>query len=170
MSLGTTIGKEMYHGFAGSFSRQPDMVIDTHPLGGDANVPFGAALVYDTDGSVLPFGASNTADDFVGVAGKYIKSSVDYMNQNEGICTPNDAVSVFKRGCINVICQNGTPAVAGNVYVRTALNEAYPDAVVGGFEAEEDTGKTILLDNVQWRGAADTNGVVEIRILTINKA
>lgn len=38
---GQVIGKTMLHGYAGSYSRQPDMVVDTHPHGGKAEIPFG---------------------------------------------------------------------------------------------------------------------------------
>ena len=69
------------------------------------------------------------------------------MNQNEGGYHKNEAVPVMKRGCVNVICQNGTPAPGGKVYIRTVENESYPKAVVGGFEATADTGKNVELTN-----------------------
>ena len=76
-----------------------------------------------------------------------------------------DAVPVIKRGCVNVICQNGTAAVDGDVYLRITANASYPNAVVGGFEAAADSTNTVKLTNVKWKGAADANGVAEIRIL-----
>lgn len=36
-----TIGTTMPHGMAGSYARQPDMIVNTKPLGGNDNVPFG---------------------------------------------------------------------------------------------------------------------------------
>lgn len=167
---GQTIGKSMPHGYAGSYSRQPDMVVDTHPLGGKNAVVFGQALKYNAEGCVELFGAGSAAADFVGVAAREIKTAVSYFDQNKGRYYPQEAVSVFKRGCINVICQKGTPALAGKVYVRVAANEAYPNAVIGGFEAEADDANNVELSGVQWRGGSDSNGVAEIRILTINKA
>ena len=38
------IGKEMPHGFAGSYARQPDMIVETRPAGGETAIPFGAPL------------------------------------------------------------------------------------------------------------------------------
>ena len=38
--------------------------------------------------------------------------------------------------------------------------------MIGGFEAENDEGKTTLLGNCQWGGQADENGVAELIILT----
>jgi len=167
---GQVIGKTMLHGFAGSYSRQPDMVVDTHPLGGNASVKFGEAVVYGTAGEIVPFGTSGTAESFLGVAVRTVKSATSYFEQNEGCYQPGEAVPVMKRGCVNVLCQNGTPAVGGKVYVRTTKNEAFPNAVIGGFEAAADASNSVSLENAQWKGTADTNGVAELCILTRNNA
>ena len=167
---GQTIGKTMPHGYAGSYSRQPDMVVDTHPLGGRSGVTFGQAVKYGADGTIEFFGAASKAEDFVGVAVREVKSSVNFLNQNTGQYEPGEAIPVMKRGCVNVICQRGTPALAGKVYVRIQKNDAYPNAAVGGFEATADDAKTVELPNAQWRGTADASGVAELRMLTMNKA
>jgi len=167
---GQVIGKSMTHGYAGDFARQPDMVVDTHPLGGTASVKFGTPLVYNSDGEVIAFGVSNVAADFVGIASREFKSATNYLSQSAGQYEPEEAVSVFKRGCINVLCNVGTPKLGGKVYVRTVANESFPTGVVGGFEAAEDTGKTVELTNCQWHGGKDTNGVAEIRIMSCNRA
>ena len=157
------IGKTMSHGYAGSFSRQPDTIIDTHPAGGA--IAFGGAVVY-SNGAVVTPGASATAADFVGVAVRETKSATNYLNQNEGSYAQYDAVPVLKRGCVNVICQNGTPALDGTVYVRVAANASIPGAVVGGFEAAADGANSVALTNAKWKGGKDGNGVAEIRIMT----
>lgn len=167
---GQVIGKNMTHGYAGDFARQPDMIVDTHPLGGSDPVVFGTPLVYGTDGKVKPFGSSSTAADFVGIASREFKSAVSYLSQSDGAYRPDEAVSVFKRGCINVLCNVGTPKLGGKVFVRTVVNDTIPTGTVGGFEAAEDTGKTVELANCQWRGEKDANGVTEIRILSCNRA
>ena len=79
---------------------------------------------------------------------------------------PDEPVSVFMRGSINVYCQRGTPALGGSVYVRITANPTYSTAVVGGFEAEADSTNTVQLTNCQWAGAPDANGIAELRILT----
>ena len=56
------------------------------------------------------------------------------------------------------------------MYVRTTYNETYSSAQVGGFEAEDDSGKVVQLTNVQWGGAPDANGIAELVILTRNNA
>lgn len=170
MALSTqVIGKVMPHGFAGSYARQPDMIVNTRPAGGKVNIPFGSALMYEGGKVVVMSGTGTTANKFAGVAGSEIKSALSYTDQNTGVYAPGDACSVFQRGSINVLCQRGAPALGGDVYVRIAATADYPAASVGGFEAAADdktAGNTIKLPNCQWGGAADTNGVAELVILT----
>lgn len=169
---GQAIGKTMTNGYAGSYSRQPDSVIDSHPLTGEANVNFGLAVVYDSenDGGVVLPATGTTATQFLGVALREVKSALNYLDQNTGSYVPGDAVPVLKRGCVNVLCQRGTPAIGGAVYLRITANGTYPNAVVGGFEAEADTTNTVQLTNCQWKGTADVNGIAEMRIMTIINA
>ena len=155
-------GKEIPHGFAGSYARQPDMIVHTRPAGGA--IPFGLALTYDDDKNVVVFGNATT-NTFLGVAGKEIKSALTYLDQSVGAYAQGEPVSVFMRGSINVKCQRSTPSLGGAVYVRTAENESYPGCVVGGFEAEADSGKTQMLGDVQWGGPADANGIAELVLL-----
>ena len=159
------IGTAMTAGFAGSYSRQPDMIVNTRPAGGSAAIPFGAPLVY-SGGNVVQMGASAEASQFVGVAGREIKSSLTYLEQSPGKYNPGDAVSVFQRGSIQVYCQRGTPTLGGAVYVRITASGSYESAVVGGFEAEADSSNTVQLTNCQWGGAPDANGIAELVILT----
>lgn len=159
------IGTTMTAGYAGSYARQPDMIVNTRVAGGSANIPFGAPLVYSA-GTVVQMGASATAAQFVGVAGREIKSSLTYLEQSPGEYAPGDAVSVFQRGSIQVYCQNGTPALGGTVYVRTVYNGTYENAKVGGFEAVADSSNSVALTNCQWGGPPDANGIAELVILT----
>lgn len=156
-----TIGRNMSHGFAGSYARQPDMIVNTAPLGGATVILFGTPLVRGENGAVLPMGAGNTGNQFIGVAGREVKSPAEFFNQNVGQYSPDEPVSVFQRGCINVKCQKGEPAIDGTVYVRVAASEGYS---VGGFEAEADGTNVVALSNAQWNGPADNNGVAELRI------
>ena len=157
------IGKTLQHGYAGSYSRQPDTIIDTHPAAGA--IAFGAGVVYGTGGAVRTAATGDTAAAFVGVAVREVKSALNYLNQNAGSYAQYDAVPVIKRGCVNVICQNGTPALDGDVYLRITANASKPNCPVGGFEAAADSTNSVKLTNVKWKGAADVNGVAEIRIL-----
>lgn len=156
-----TIGLNMSHGFSGSYARQPDMIVNTAPLGGTESIPFGTPLVRGENGVVLPMGAGNTGNQFIGVAGREVKSPAEFFNQNVGQYVPEEPVSVFQRGCINVKCQKGSPSIDGTVYVRVTASGNY---LVGGFEAEADGANTVALSNAQWNGPADSNGVAELRI------
>lgn len=162
-----TIGLNMSHGFAGSYARQPDMITNTAPLGGTVAIVFGTPLVRGENGAVVPMGAGNTGNQFIGVAGREVKSPAEFYSQNVGQYAPGEPVSVFQRGCINVKCQKGAPAVDGAVYVRVTASGDYP---AGGFEAEADGASTMVLPNAQWNGPADNHGVAELRIAYVGPA
>ena len=164
-----TIGTTMPNGFAGSYARQPDMIVNTRPAGGAAEIPFGVPLKY-SDSKVVQMGTGDTAALFVGVAAREIKSSLTYLTQGAGTYAPGESVPTFQRGSINVKCNRGTPALNGAVYVRITANGSFPNAPVGGFEASADSTNTIQLTNCQWAGAADANGIAELRILTMLNA
>ena len=165
-----TIGQSMPNGFAGCYARQPD-IVNTRPAGGSAAIPFGTPLKYSS-GAVVAMGASDTADLFVGIAGAEIKSALTYLDQYQGEYAVGEPVSVFQRGCINVYCQHGTPALGQPVYLRITANGSYSSAVVGGLEqsTDDDSGKLIELPNCQWAGPADANGIAEMRIMTMVNA
>lgn len=162
---GKVIGLNMNHGFAGSYARQPDFIVNTHPnKEASANIPFGHALMVANGGVKLPT-ASITAADFAGVAGRQVQTQLSYVNQNDaGEYKPNDPVSCFQRGRINVECKVGTPALNGPVYlaISTANNN-----VIGDFTATVGTlnTDTILLPNCKWGGSKDANNIVELVIL-----
>lgn len=156
-----SIGISMAHGFAGSYARQPDMIVTTAALGGDYPITFGMPLIRGENGAVLPMGTGATAYQFVGVSGCEIKGTAGYMAQNVGMYYPDEPVSVFQRGCINVKCQKGQPVIDGPVYVRVIQSGSY---AVGGFEAEADGENVVELLNAQWAGSADANGIAELRI------
>ena len=165
------IGKEMPHGFAGCYARQPDMIVETRPAGGETPIPFGTPLVYDTTKpAVVAAGASFTAAAFAGVAGCEIKSALTYLDQQAGQYAPGEPVSVFQRGSINVKCYNGTPALGGTVYIRTKTSSTYTTGVGGGFSATKESGSTVALANCRWGGSADANGIAELVILTKQNA
>lgn len=166
---GQVIGQVMTNGYAGSYSRQPDMVVDTAPAEGV--IAFGQGVVYGEGAGVVLPSDSSTAAEFVGIALREVKSATDFLDQNAGQYNVGDAVPVIKRGCVNVLCQNGSPARGGAVYLRVKLNSgSYPNAVVGGFEAAADSTNSVQLTNVEWAGPADANGIAELRILTILNA
>lgn len=169
MAIGNVIGKSMGNGFAGSYSRQPDMIVDTHAAGSD-DISFGEAVTYAGDKVVsipahLLTASTFTASKFAGVTTREVKSAIEYVQNSPIKFTLGEATPVMKRGRINVVCQNGTPEFNGDVYLRVETNESYPNAVVGGFEAASDSTKSVKLTNAKWRGTKDANGIAELAII-----
>jgi hypothetical protein len=168
MAGGKTIGKSLNFGFAGSFARTPDMIVATRPNTSGSPISLGTALVYDATGGVIPADGTFTAAKFVGIAGRETKTMLNYLDQDSGAeYAPDDAVSVFQRGSISVLCTVGTPVVGGKVYVRIA---AVTGKSVGDLEAVADSDDNILLTNAQWGGGKDANGVCELVLLARNNA
>lgn len=166
------IGTAMPHGFAGSYARQPDMIVDTRPAGGTEQIAFGMALKYDANGAVAVMGAGSTAAQFVGVAARELKSALNYLEQGVGAYASGEAVPVFQRGAVNVKCYNGVPKLGGPVFVRITANASFPNAPVGGFETSTGSAPsgTVQLTNCQWAGPADANGIAELRIFNMINA
>lgn len=162
---GKTIDLTLNNGFAGSYARHPEMLVNTRPNESTENITFGRPLMRSTTpaGGVVPVDATFTAALFEGVAGKEVKSVFTYLDQNAGgAYAPKEAVSVFQKGSINVLCSNGSPVPNGEVYVRIVENGLN---LVGDFEAVSVSGENILLPNCQWGGPADSRNVAELVIL-----
>lgn len=160
---GKTVGLRMNYGYAGCYARQPDMVVTTKPNVGTAAIPFGA-VVMQASGGVKLSDATLTASNFVGFAAQQIQSSTNYLNQNgAGQYEVNDPVSCFQVGRINVKVADGSPALYGDVYVRIT---AATGKAIGDIECAADSGKCIKLDNCQYGGPKDANGIAEVVIFT----
>lgn len=163
---GKTIGRQLNNGFAGSFARTPDMIITTRPAEGN-DILFGKALIKGTGSNVKLADATTTMANFVGIAGKEVKTVFDYNNQ-DGVYKEGEAVSVFQRGSVNVICANGAPSIGSPVYIAITTS-AFTDAKVGDICAEVEGNENtdyIKLTNAQWGGIADANGIAELVLLT----
>lgn len=160
---GKTVGLRMNYGYAGCYARQPDMVVTTKPNVGSAAIPFGAVLMQGSGGVKLADG-NLTAANFVGFAAQQIQSSTNYLNQNgAGQYEANDPVSCFQVGRINVKVADGTPALYGAVYVRIVASGT---KLVGDIECAADSTNTVKLDNCQFGGPKDANGIAEVVIFT----
>lgn len=164
---GKVIGKIMNHGFAGEYARTPDMIIVTRSAEGE--IVFGSAVIKGTAGiQVKTADATTTASNFVGVCAKAVKTAYDYESENAGKYIDKEPVAVMERGSINVINANGDSTVGGKVYVAITTS-AFTGANVGDFCASA-TGTLntdyIELDNAQWGGETDVNGVAELVLLT----
>lgn len=169
---GVTIGATMNNGFAGTYAQQPDMIIDTHPIvAAGSEVFFGQPVIDAGSGAVKKADATATAANFVGIAAREVKTVTNYTNPNVGgSYLAEEAAAIMKRGVISALCNVGSPAKNGRVYLRIAANSAIPAGVVGGLEAAADGSNTVELTMCRWASAKDANSVAALRILSINAA
>ena len=172
---GKAIGLNLNYGYAGNVARTPDCIIEpkTANESNTANILFGQPVEILADNTVKNASDTLTADNFLGVAVAEVKQFQSYSpTQNstqQGFYAPLDTVDVVKRGTVSVKCVAGTPAPLTGVYVRTVLNVAFPDEVVGDFRAAADGSNTIQLTNCAWQtGRMDANNITELLIKTIN--
>lgn len=128
---------------------------------------FTANAAYAVGAAVTTY---NNFAQFAGVAVREIKQSTAYFT-SQGEYDPGQPCDVLERGSVTVYCNNGTPKARGTVYIRIAANVAFPNAPVGGFEADADGTNTIQITNAQWKtGNLDSNNVAELTLLTRNNA
>lgn len=163
---GTTIGKNLNYGYPGSVSRSIDAVI-TNKLS-KGKIAFGVPVILNNDNTYSTFGATNTADDFVGIAVREVKQAISYNASSSGYLD-KERTDALNRGYICIKVNNGTPTANGKVYIRIKANASIPNGVIGEFEAVEDGENTIELTNVRFTsGELDANKVAEVTILSRN--
>lgn len=168
---GSAIGLNLINGFPGAIARHGDEVIKSRPVHASAVIPFGSPVVLyvsggASDGTVVPFGASNVSADFAGIACRRVKQATSFATENFGQYTDLDVADIMERGSIMVVCLTGDPTPGGDVYIRTVLNTIdYPDAKVGDIEAMSDSTNSVKITNCKFAGEKDANNVVELVIL-----
>lgn len=161
---GYAIGKSLNLGYEGNVSRAIDDVVT--PRKAKEEIEFGSPCVLNSDNTYSPFGASNTAQQFAGVAVREVKQAISYTSASNSY-KANERCDVISRGTVNIKVHNGTPTAGGKVYIRIVANGDIPNGIVGKFEAEADSGKTIELTNAIFTtGKVDANGIAEITLLT----
>ena len=182
---GTVIGKSLNLGWAGKITRNALNKVDAKfvksVLGGNgaetlASVPYGFALVLNTDNTVSKFGQTGTgvksaaAAAFAGIAVAEVKQGMSYgVGANTGVAeyAPGESVDRLVVGTCNVFCKEGTPTAGGAVYIITVAGD---NAAIGEFVATATpagSGATsVQLTNCQWTtGKKDASGITELTIL-----
>jgi len=181
---GTVIGKSLNLGYAGKVSRNPGNKINSRAvksiLDGSLNetqlpIPFGAAVVTNTDNTYSLFGATGTGvsaatvANFGGIAVSEVKQTMTYgygANVGSGQFEPNTACDVLQVGTATVFCKEGTPTANGLVYIVTVAGTTSP---VNSFVATASPagGTAAQLTNARWvSGKMDASGIAEIVLLT----
>ena len=161
---GAVIGKVLNYGYVGSISRSIDAIV-TNKLS-KGKISFGAPVILNQDNTYSTFGESNTAADFVGIAIREVKQATNYMSGSAEY-GDKERTDVLNRGSICIKINLGTPTPNGKVHIRISKNDAKPNGIIGGFEAEADGDHTIELSNVRFTtGKLDSNEVAEVTILS----
>lgn len=164
---GRTIGISMNVGYPGTQSRSADAIIQNRIAAG--TIAFGQAVALKGDTNQWRLVATgDTAAVVAGVAVREVVQANTFDPQSNPDYVANAPCDVMTRGNCIVKCQRGTPVAGSAVYVRITANASqYPDAVVGGFEAEADGNNTIQVTNIEWTtGVIDSNKSAEITIKT----
>lgn len=172
---GSTIGTRFNFGYPGTVSRTPDCVIESKPVAASSgNIVFGKPVALNADNTFsAPTSVTITAANFAGIAVAEVKQQLSYsvgQDQDQaGYYAAEQPADVIQRGIVSVYVANGVPTSGGAVYVRTALNGAFPGEVIGDFRTSADGGNTVQLTNCSWNtNVKDANGVAELKIKTIN--
>ncbi len=169
---GFTVGKQLNNGYAGNVSRSGVSIITNRAVQSTdtAAIPFGSPVVLNSNNTYSLLGATGTFAEFAGVAIREVQQATTYFPASGGSYQPGQPCDVIELGSVTVVCQLGTPTAGGAVYIRTALNSSYPNAVVGGFEAQADGTNSFLVTNAKWTtGYVDANSIAELTLITRNQ-
>ena len=145
---GFVIGKQLGKGFAGNVSRSQDTVIACFAAKG-AEIPFGAPVILNADGTVSRYSKGDSAAKVIGFAVREVKQAKD----------------VLLRGSVCVKVAAGTAAPGGAVYLRTGTGTGH---TAGDLVASASTtsGETAQLSHVVFASAADSDGIAEATVIT----
>jgi hypothetical protein len=182
---GTAIGKSLNLGYAGKVSRNPfnkitsrmvKSILDGNGADTQYPIPFGAAVVVNTDNTVSLFGESGsgvstaTMANFGGIAVAEVKQALTYgygSNNSAGQFEPNTPCDVLQIGTTTIVCSSGTPTANGKVYIVTVAGSSL---AVGNFTAESaptDGATSIEVTNARFiTGKKDSaTGITEVVLL-----
>ena len=157
---GFVIGKQLGKGFAGNVSRSQDTVIACFAAKG-AEIPFGAPVILNADGTVSRYSKGDSAAKVIGFAVREVKQAKD--DSGEAAYKEGEPVDVLLRGTICVQVAAGTPVPGSAVYIRTGTGEGHTAGSVVSY-ASTTTGETAKLTNVVFASAADADGVAEVTV------
>lgn len=120
-------------------------------------------------GGFAAWNTTNIATDFQAVLVREVPAIAGSVSSDTSFSpsVPNhdQPNGILVRGYINVICQYGTPARDGVVYIRVAATSG--SRLLGGFEATSDGGNNVALTATQALWASDgmdANNNAELRV------
>ena len=161
---GTVIGKTLNFGYPGQISRNGDEISRTRPVKqGTDNIPFGAAVVVEEDGTCRLVKGGDTSAKIAGIAMRRVKSAITWQAQNNGEYFAGEPCDILERGAVTVECANGTPVVGGDVYVYLDNSTGKK---AGQFSAAADGSATVKLENARFATGVDARNVAEVVLVT----
>lgn len=163
---GSVIGIKLNNGWEGTVSRTADTIIQNRIA--KTTMPFGVAVKLNDDNTYSIVATGDTADKVAGITVREVVQANTFDPQSNPDYVANAPCDVLSRGNCVVKCRRGTPKAGTAVYVRITDNSSiYPGTIVGGFEAEDDEGNTIQVNNIEWTtGVMDTNNIAEVTVKT----
>ena len=187
---GTVIGKTLGLGYAGKVSRNPmnkinsrfvKSILDGSGVETQDSIPFGFAVVTNTDNTYSKFGESGsgvsaaTAANFGGVAIAEVKQSLTYgygSNASGGQYEPTTTCDVIQQGSVTVFCKEGTPTAGGKVYIVTVAGDTTGLGEFCATSTPAGSGATAVeLTNCHWTtGRQDADGICEMTLMTQSNA
>lgn len=184
---GTVVGKSLNLGWAGKISRNPfnkinsravKSILDGSGVETLSVIPFGAAVVVNTDNTYSKFGdtgsgvSAATYANFGGIAVSEVKQGFTYAygsSSSTGQFEPNKPADVLQVGTTTIFCKSGTPTANGAVSICTVAGTSL---AVGDFSAEAagtatDGATLIAVSNMKFTsGKQDASGITEVTLLT----
>lgn len=156
------------NGVPGDITRTDESNVEPVQLLATADVypqAFGMAMQYGS-GGVEAWTAETAATAFAGSLVREVPAIGGYPSDGFSPTVPNPNVpnGLCVRGYISVVCQYGTPARGGVVYVNI---QATGSRVIGGFEATSEADYNVALTTTQATWASDgvdAEGNAELRI------
>lgn len=163
---GSVIGIKLNNGWEGTVSRTADTIIQNRIA--KTTMPFGVAVKLNDDNTYSIVATGDTADKVAGITVREVVQANTFDPQSNPDYVANAPCDVLTRGNCVVKCRRGTPKAGGAVYVRITDNSSvYAGTIVGGFEADADSDKTIQVTNIEWTtGVMDANGIAEVTVKT----
>ena len=156
-----TIGRDMSHGFSGSYARQPDMIVTTATLGGAEDIPFRDAPGTGQKGEVIPMGGWKHWKPVHrrGRPGR-VKSASEFTARMRAVRPGRTSLRIPARVHQRKVPEGRSGGGWNSLCPGNCQRRLSAGRLRGGGGREN----TVALVNAQWGGPADGNGVAELRI------
>lgn len=140
-------------GIAGEVTRDGAVIFNAQL---DADIAAGSVVKIVTNKAVAIASGDAAADVF----GITTRSAPAITDASTGNLESGNVAGVLRKGFINVVCKQGTPAIGGAVYVRITADTG---KLVGDIETTADSAKCVAIAGAVFAVAGkDSSNVTEI--------